>query len=337
MKAAVLHEFKPAEESPLVVEDVPLPSPGPGQVLIKVHACGVCRSNLHMIEGEWMRYGIPSKMPIIPGHEVIGEIVELGEGVERLRKGVRVGVQPIWSSCGRCDYCLRGLEHLCSEKELTGETVDGGYAEYMVADSRHVYEVPETLDAREAAPLFCPGITAYGAVMKADLKPGMRVGVFGVGGVGHMVIQLVRLHGAEVVAVSRRENHLEVAEKLGARWLINSSRTDPVEEIQRMGGVDVSIVFAPSSKAVQQAFKSTKVGGTIVVGVHAEVGWFPFYEEKQVVGTTVGPRWAMREVIRLAAEGKLKVIHEDYPLEKANEVLEKLKHGEVNARAVLTP
>ncbi len=337
MKAAVLHEFRPAEESPLTIEDVPTPNPGPGQVLVKVHACGVCRSNLHMIEGEWRRYGIPSKLPIIPGHEIIGEVVELGEGVEGLRKGARVGIQPIWSSCGRCDYCLRGMEHICPEKKLTGEHVDGGYAEYIVADARHVYEVPDNLSPEEAAPLFCPGITAYGAVMKADLRPGMRVGVFGVGGVGHMVIQLALLHGADVVAVSRRENHLRVAERLGAKWLINSSEKDPVEEIRRIGGLDVSIVFAPSSKVAEQAFKSTKLHGTVVIGVHVELGWFPFYEEKRVVGTVVGPRWAMREVVRLASEGKLKVIHEDYPLEKANEVLRKLKHGEVDARAVLIP
>ncbi|MEM0456994.1 MAG: alcohol dehydrogenase catalytic domain-containing protein [Nitrososphaerota archaeon] len=337
MKAALLYKPAPVEKDPIVIEDVPVPEPKDNQILVKVEACGVCRSNLHMIEGDWVKYGLPSKLPIIPGHEIVGTIHEIGRGVEGLSIRQRVGIQPLWTACGRCEYCLRGFEHLCPSKKITGETVDGGYAEYVLADWRYVYPIPDNLDTIEAAPLFCPGVTAYGAVLKAELKPGKRVAVFGIGGVGHMVVQIAKLYGAEVLAVSRNKAHLEVAKELGADVIINSSTSDPVEEIRKLGGVDASIVFAPSDVAAEQAIKVTKPFGTIVMGVHVKLGEFFFHEEKRIVGSVIGSRWMMRDVIKLARAGKIKPVCEKYPLEKVNEVLKKLKMGEVRARAVLVP
>jgi len=327
----------PIERKPLTLEDVPVPAAGKGQVIIKVRACGVCRSNLHMIEGDWVKHGVPAKLPIIPGHELVGSIMEVGEGVELVTKGDVVGVQPLWSSCGRCEFCLTGREQLCASKNITGETVDGGYAEYMVADANHVHLVPSNLGNSEAAPLFCAGLTAYSAIKKAELNPIKRVAVFGIGGVGHMILQFARIYGAEVVAVSRGEKHLKVAEELGASMVIDSSKADPVEELKKIGGVDSSIVFAPSSAVVEQAIKATKLNGTIVVGVWSTLGEFPFPDEKRIVGTAIGSRQTMREVLQLAEAGKIRAVIDQFKLEDANDVLNMLKQGEIRARAVLVP
>jgi propanol-preferring alcohol dehydrogenase len=334
MKAVLLKTPAPIETHPLRVQDVPTPRPGPGELLIRVAACGVCLSNLHMIQGEWVKNGVPAKSPIIPGHEVVGRVEAVGPGVATFRVGDRVGVQPLWSSCLHCEYCLTGREELCQTKQITGETLDGGYAEALLAKPEHTYAVPDGLSDAEAAPLFCPGITAYHAVGKARLTPGQRVAVFGIGGVGHVALQFARLTGAEVMAVSRAQHHLELAEELGAR-AVSASRGDPVAELQRLGGMDASIVFAPSSAVLQQAIAATKPGGTIVVGVFAQVGELAFGEEKAVVGSLLGSRQQMREVLALAAAGKVKVVTETFPLEKAEEALTRLKRGEVRARAVL--
>jgi len=335
VKAAVLRKPASIEQKPLSIDDIPVPAVGKGQVLINVGACGVCRSNLHMIEGDWVVHGVPAKLPIVPGHELVGRVVEVGEGVESVKMGDVVGVQPLWSSCGKCEFCLTGKEQLCASKNITGETVDGGYAEYMVADANYVYLVPSNLSDSEAAPLFCAGLTAYSAVKKAELSPIKRVAVFGIGGVGHMVLQLARMYGAEVVAVGRAEKHLKVAEELGASLVVDSSKVDPVEEMKKMGGVDSSIVFAPSSAVVEQAIKATKASGTIVVGVWAGISEFPFVDEKRLVGTAIGSRQTMREVLQLAGAGKIKPVIDEFKLEDANDVLNMLKQREVRARAVL--
>ena len=177
MKAMVLESLAPLERSPLQLRERAEPTPGFGQIVIRVHACGVCRSQLHMIEGEWAARGVPAILPIVPGHEIVGSIVELGPGVQGLALGQRVGVQPLWSCCGHCAYCLTARENLCANKEMAGETIDGGFAEYMLATAEHVYPVPESLGDAEAAPLFCPGLAAYGAVAKAGLSPGAEVAV----------------------------------------------------------------------------------------------------------------------------------------------------------------
>lgn len=335
MKAAILEGYGPIEQSPLKLRDLPRPRPDRGQVLLKVGACGVCRSNLHMIEGDWP--GVPKAFPIVPGHEVVGRIEELGEGVEWPPVGARAGVQPLFSTCGRCEYCLNGRDHLCQAKEITGETVDGGFAEFMVADARHVHLLPDHVGDVEAASLFCPGITAYGAVSKAGLTPSRTAAVFGIGGVGHVVLQMALLHGGSVTAVTRGPAHLAVAEELGATHVIDASREDPGEVLARTSGVDASFVFGPSNELVRQAIHATKPGGIVITGVNVDLGRFAFATEKTIVGSLLGTRQQMREVLDLAAAGKIHVVHDRQPLESVNETLAQLKRGEIRARAILVP
>lgn len=333
MKAVLLDALGPLDQHPLRLADIGEPEPGPGQVLVRISACGVCRSNLHMVEGDWP--GVPTFTPIVPGHELVGRVAALGEGVTAFAEGDRVGVQPLWSTCGRCEYCLTGRDPLCRTKEITGETVHGGYAEYTVSVADHTYLLPGGLDDAQAAPLFCPGITAYGAVAKVGLAPPRTMALFGVGGVGHMVLQLAALQGAQVTAVSRGREHLELATELGAVRGLDATAEDPGQVLASEGGVDASIVFAPSSTSLRQALQATKPGGTVVVGVNAEVGGLPFAEEKTIVGSLLGNRQQMREVLELAAAGRLRSVVETFPLEQAEEVLGRLKAGRVRARAVL--
>jgi propanol-preferring alcohol dehydrogenase len=335
MRAVHLVETGPLEREPLRRVDAAVPEVGPGQVLIKVEACGVCRSNLHMVEGDWVPFGVPSKLPIIPGHEVVGVVTETGAGVDEPAVGERVGVQPLWSSCGRCDHCLKAREELCLSKETTGETVDGGYAEYLLAMAAHVYGVPGELDSAAAAPLFCPGITAYAAVAHARLAPGRTVALFGFGGVGHMVVQFARLAGAEVVVVARSPLHLQAASSTQAVRTIDASRDDAGALLARDGGGDAAIVFAPSSTLARQAVQATKNGGVVVLGVHADLGELHFFESKTIVGSVIGNRAQMREVLRLAAAGRVGAEVETFPLDDAIEVLRRLKRGDIRTRAVL--
>jgi propanol-preferring alcohol dehydrogenase len=336
VKAVLLDKPGPIEASTLRVADIDVPRPGLGQLLMKVEACGVCRSNLHMIEGEWVAFGVPGKLPIVPGHEVVGTVAALGDGVSQFTVGQRVGVQPLWSTCLWCDYCLTAREQLCLSKETTGETLDGGYAEFMLATAAHTYPVPDELSSVDAAPLFCPGITAYSAVSWARLAPGKTVAVFGLGGVGHMVVQFASLAGADVIAIARSHMHLELAAELGASRTIDISNADAGDILAREGGVDAAILFAPSTALARQAVHAVKRGGIVVLGVNADLGEFTFFDNKTIVGSVIGNREQMREVLRLAAAGKVRAVSEAFPLEDAAEVLRRMKRGEIRARAVLT-
>jgi alcohol dehydrogenase, propanol-preferring len=334
MKAMVLDQAGPAEHEPLSWRAVPDPVPGPGQVTIKVSACGVCRSNLHMIEGAWLP-ATPTSFPIVPGHEVVGTVTEAGPGVTSAAPGDRVGIQPIWSTCGSCRYCLSGRDQLCRGRQITGETRDGGYAEQMLADAAHIYSIPDSLTDAETAPLLCPGITAYGAVKKAALSPGRSVAVIGAGGVGHMVIQLARLSGADVYAITRSKLHQEVAEEAGA--LRSCTPRDAGGSHLPDGSLDSAIVFAPAAEAVAEAIRVTRPGARIILGVAQPVGTVDIGDEKTIVGSVLGSRWEMTEVLGLAASGKIKPIHASYPLQEANKVLAQLKAGQIRGRAVLIP
>jgi alcohol dehydrogenase, propanol-preferring len=334
MKAMVLDDVGPAEREPLSWRAVADPVPGRGQVVIAVSACGVCRSNLHMVEGDWLP-ATPASFPIVPGHEVVGTVTEVGPGVMDVAPGQRVGVQPIWSTCGRCRFCLSGREQLCRQRQITGETRDGGYAEQMLADAAYTYPIPDTLADAETAPLLCPGITALGAVKKAALAPGQQVGVIGVGGVGHMVIQIAGLTGADVYAITRSRLHQEVAEEAGA--LQSYSPRENGGRYLPDASLDSVIVFAPSSAAVAEAMRVARPGGRIVLGVAQPVGTLDIGDEKTVVGSVLGNRWEMREVLDLAAAGKIRSIHSCFPLEQANQALAQLKAGKVRGRAVLMP
>jgi propanol-preferring alcohol dehydrogenase len=335
MYAAVLRAPGPVENHPLDYSEVPEPVPGPGEVAISVLACGVCRSNLHMIEGDWLP-GTPAALPIIPGHEVVGRVKTVGPGVDNLAVGDRIGVQPIWSACGMCGHCIGGHEQRCRRRQITGETRDGGYAEVMLANAAFACKIPDSLSDTEAAPLFCPGITAYGAVKKALLRPGQNVAVFGVGGVGHLALQMAGLTGAHVNAVSRSVQARALAEQLGAHGAYVPSGSEG-GLVLRDGSQDTAIVFAPSDRAVAEALRVIKPGGRVVLGVAQSVGVMDIGDEKTVVGTVLGTRQDMADVLSLAVDGKLHAVHEDFPLSEANQVLQRLKNGQLHGRAVLVP
>ncbi|MGQ9718241.1 MAG: alcohol dehydrogenase catalytic domain-containing protein [Nitrososphaerales archaeon] len=337
LKAVLLDKTAPIESRPLRVASVDVPSIGEEEVLVKIRACGVCRSNLHMIEGEWIKRGFPTKLPIIPGHEIVGTIDSISRGVEGLEVGERVGIQPLYHACGVCDYCLDGRENLCRRRVLTGQSVDGGYAEYIKAPYRFVYKVPDNLDDLEAAPLFCPGVTAYKAVEYSDASPGKTVAIFGMGGVGQVALQMAKLRGAKVVAVSRSKKHLKVSSELGAYSVISPEEEDVVKYFRRTNYADSSIVFAPSDNAIEEALKATKPGGIVVLGISGSIKDFPYYEEKIVKGTLIGTRKDVREVLKIAKDGGIRILVERHGLEEVNEILRRLKYSEIEGRAVLTP
>jgi propanol-preferring alcohol dehydrogenase len=306
-----------------------------GDLLIEIEACGVCRSNLHMIEGDWKHLGSPSDLPVVPGHEVVGVVKKAGS---KVREGDRVGITPLASSCLKCGYCSAGREHLCDSAEITGESVQGGYAEFISINEEFVTPIPDSIDSEHAAPLFCPGITAYKAIKASEPARGRSVGIFGVGGVGHFAIQLAKLEGSRVVGISRTKKHLDLAKKLGADNVITyqESAEQFVKNLQRQEGLlDSAIVFAPSEQAIDAAIKSVKKGGLVVVAVVGNIPNFLAFDEKTIRGTVIGSRQDMADLVGIA--DSLKVVIETHPLAEANEVLARLKQSEVEARAVLVP
>ncbi len=341
MNAMVLNRLAAIETRPLKLKQIPMPQVKKGNdVFLEIEACGVCRSNLHLIEGDWKKYGIPPRLPVIPGHEIVGVVKKTGERVKNVKIGDRVGIQPLFSSCMKCDYCHEGHENLCDHAEITGETAQGGYAEYILASEDFVTPVPDSIDSEHAAPLFCPGITAYKAVKASEPAAGRSVGIFGIGGVGHLAIQIAKLYGSRVVATSRSKNHLDLAKKMGADNVVmyQESQGQFLKNLKKEEGLlDSAIVFAPSEQAIDTAVKSVKKGGTVVVGVFGNVPEFLFYEEKTIRGSVIGSRKDMADLVRLASESSLKVVVETHKLAEANEVLARLKKSEVEARAVLVP
>lgn len=334
MKAQVCTKIDKIENHPLVYSTVDDPKPATDQLLIKVKACGVCYSNLHMIEGEMKQFGIPTHLPIIPGHEVTGVVEKTGEDVAGFQKGEHVGAQVLWWTDGICEFCQTGKEHLCLNKQTTGETVDGGYAEYMTIPASFAYHLPDSLGFEESAALFCPGVTGYHAVQRAGLRLGQKAAVIGVGGVGHMTLQFSKLAGAQTVAVDTSVDKLKLAEKVGADVVLDAGKVD--DYVLKTGKFDVVFVHAPSQKAVDQALRMIKRGGTIIMCVF---GCTPisFPDEYSVVGSVIGTRHDMNQTLKLASEGKVKVDWTAYPLSEAEEVLIKLKQGKIVGRAILVP
>ncbi|HEX7031666.1 MAG TPA: alcohol dehydrogenase catalytic domain-containing protein [Nitrososphaera sp.] len=341
MRAMVLNKLAPIETKPLKMVTIDRPTiKGRNDLVLQIEACGVCRSNLHLIEGDWKKYGSPSSLPIVPGHEVVGVVQQVGSGVKNVKVGDRVGIQPLFSSCLQCEYCAAGRENLCENAEITGESVQGGYAEYISAVEDFVTPIPDSLDSEHAAPLFCPGITAYKAVKAGEPVAGKTVGIFGIGGVGHLAMQLAKMQGARVIAVSRAKKHLDLSKKLGADNVIayQDSQAEFLKKLKKEEGLlDTAIVFAPSNRAIDSAIKSVKKGGTVVMGVLGSITDFPSFEEKIIKGSVIGTRKDMMDLVRLASSSGLKVVIETYKLEEANEVLAKLKKSQVEARAVLVP
>ena len=341
MQAMVLTKLAPIETHPLRLMSVEKPTIKERTGLfLEIEACGVCRSNLHLIEGDWKQHGVPSSLPVIPGHEVVGIVRKTGDSVKKVKIGDRVGIQPLFSSCLQCEYCMSQRENLCESAEITGESVDGGYAEYISALEEFVTPIPDSFDSVHAAPLFCPGITAYKAVKASEPAAGKTIGVFGVGGVGHLAIQIAKIYGARVVATSRTRKHIDLSKKVGADNVV-PYQEDEDQFLKNMkqeeGLLDSAIVFAPSDNVISAAISSVKRGGVIVLGVRGNVANFPTFQEKIVKGSNIGTRKDMADLIKMASEYGLRVIIETHRLAEANEVLYRLKNSEIEARAVLIP
>ena len=341
MRAMVLSECAKIETNPLKSTKIDKHQiERSNEILLKIQACGVCHSQLHGIEGDWKHIGIPDTLPIVPGHEVVGEIIEIGKDVTKFKIGDRAGITPLLEACKKCQYCNEGKEYLCESSKITGETLKGGYSEYITVIEDFATKVPDSMKSEYAAPLFCAGITAYKAVKATEPKLDKKIGIFGIGGVGHMAIQFAKIEKCKVVAFSRTQNHLDVAKRLGAidTMVFSKDQEKFLDKVKEKHGLlDAAIVFAPADIVTDTAIKSVKKGGIIVIATIGENPEFNVFEEKTIRGTLIGSTKDMEQVIKICDENNIEVIYEIFPLEKANEALQKLKNSKIEARAVLIP
>jgi alcohol dehydrogenase, propanol-preferring len=337
MRAAVLREFK----KPLTLEEIDSPKIRENEVLIAVEACGVCHSDLHVADGDWKQLARIVKMPLVLGHEIVGRIVEKGASVPDLQVGDRVGVPWIHWTCGECESCLEGNENLCPKQKITGVTVDGGFAEYVKAPASHALKILDDLSSVQVAPLFCAGVTVHRALRQAKILHGQRLAIFGVGGLGHLAVQIGRAMGAEIVAIDISEEKLALAKSLGASHTFNAISTDVVKELRGKGGVHVALVASAAKAAYDLAFGCVRPTGTLLaVGLPAESICFAPISmaaaEIRIQATAVGTRQDLREILAMAAAGKVRCFTTSRPLAEANEVLDELRQGRVAGRVVLT-
>ena len=330
MRAMTLASPAPVETRPLRLVERARPEPGPGELLVRVEACGVCRTDLHVTTGDLA----PKRPNVVPGHEVVGRVVGLGPGARRFASGGRVGVAWLHRACGDCRFCVRGAENLCLAPRFTGWDADGGYAEYMVAPEAFVYSLPERLPACTLAPLLCAGIIGYRAFARANTGPGARLGLFGFGGSAHLVIQIARHHGCEVYVFSREERHQELARSLGAVWVGGSFDRPPHP-------LDAAILFAPAGELVPAALAVLDRGATLAVaGIHlSQIPPLDYqrhlFQEKTLQSVTANTRADGDALLRLAIEIPLVTHTVPYALEHANEALLDLEQDRIRGAAVL--
>jgi alcohol dehydrogenase, propanol-preferring len=332
MKAAVLHQAG----SPLVIEDVPVPQCGPADILIKVKACGVCHTDLHLAAGEWRLH----KLPLILGHEAVGVVEQVGPNAANFKVGDRAGVPWIYSTCGECEYCTSDREALCPQIRVTGYMVDGGYAEYAAVPASHAVAVPEGVNFGEAAPVFCAGLTPYRALKISGARVGDTVAIWGVGGLGHYAVQIARAIGARVIAVDVAPGKLDLARQLGADVTLNAARDDAAKAIRALGGAHVVINLATTPVAVSQGAEALRRGGTLVlVGLPPGNFTLPILQTVakgiRILTSAVGTRQDLREVLALAAAGRIKSVAQTCRLEEINWAFEQLGQGSVNGRLVV--
>ncbi|MEO3808939.1 zinc-dependent alcohol dehydrogenase [Sphaerisporangium sp. B11E5] len=334
MKAAVVTGF----DKPLEIRDMPIPRPGPGQVLVRMKASGLCHTDIHAARGDWP---VKPRPPFVPGHEGVGTVERTGDGVPEEWLGTRVAIPWLGSACGRCRYCVSGRETLCESQINSGYSVDGAYAEYAVAYVNGVVEVPDGVSSFDAAPLTCAGVTTYKAIKVAGVTPAERVAVFGVGGLGHLAVQYARLVGGFVTAVDIEQDKLHMAEKLGADQVVDARAADPVKEIRQAGGADVAVVLTASAEPFEQAYRSLRRGGRLVcVGLPAGDAAIrvPIFETVlggiSVIGSIVGTRQDLAEVFALHAAGRTQVNAEPRVLEDVNACFDEVLSGHVAARLV---
>ena len=335
MKAAVIHQFK----GRLEIQQRDVPSIAGKEVLVKIHACGVCHTDLHACHGDWP---VKPKMPLIPGHEGVGEIVGIGEQVKHLKLGDRVGIPWLYSACGYCDYCLSGDENLCLSQQNSGYSVDGSYAEYCKADGDYVVKIPDGINYVDAAPLFCAGVTTYKALKVSTAKPGEWVAIFGIGGLGHLAVQYAVAMGLNVIAVDTGTEKLQLAKKLGASLCLDFKLDDVVARVlEETGGVHASICTAVNKSGFEQSYKVIRRGGKcILVGLPPEDMPLPIFDTVlngvSVIGSIVGTRKDLVECLDFAARGKVKAITIEKPLEDINEIFDDMINGDITGRVVMT-
>jgi propanol-preferring alcohol dehydrogenase len=331
MKACILPARSPIEKNPLVFTDAAAPADlTPGQVLVRVRACGVCRTDLHVIEGELP----PLKSPIIPGHQVVGVVERTGGGAPGLHRGDRVGIPWLHHTCGNCQYCKAGRENLCETATFTGYTVDGGYAEYIVAEQAFVYRIPDRFEDLQAAPLLCAGIIGFRCLRVSGIEPGGILGLYGFGAAAHVAIQVARYWNVKVLAFTRDERHQNLARELGAAWAGSGTAASPEQ-------LDAAILFAPAGELVPAALANLKKGGTVVLGgIHMtpipSMRYELLYHERVLRSVANNTRQDGQDFLELAAKIPIKTQVRAFPLESANAALNSLKNDAIQGAAVLT-
>jgi alcohol dehydrogenase, propanol-preferring len=329
MQAMVLKSPKPVNDNPLALSELPPPEPGPGQVRLRVQACGVCHTDLHTVEGE---LSLP-RLPLIPGHQIVGQVDRVGDGVTRLRLGERVGVAWLAATCGRCEFCRRGQENLCPQAQFTGLHVDGGYAGYTLAREGFAYPIPARFSDEEAAPLLCAGIIGYRSLRLSQVEPGGRLGLYGFGASAHLALQVARHWDCSVFVFTRGAEHRRLATELGAVWTGSAEDQPPVQ-------LDAAITFAPTGGLVPFALAHLRPGGVLAINaIHMspipEMKYELLYGERMVRSVTNFTTQDAREFLRLAAEIPIKTEVEVFPLAEANAVLQRLKRSEIRGASAL--
>ena len=334
MKAAVVTDF----HSPLEIQDLPTPEPGPGEVLVRIETSGLCHTDIHAAHGDWPVKPTP---PFIPGHEGIGIIEKLGAGVSTRAVGDRVAIAWLGYACGECRYCIGGWETLCLKQENSGYSVNGTFAEYAVVPAAFATPVPDAVSSRDGAPLTCAGVTTFKAIKVAGVVPGETVAIFGVGGLGHLALQYARIAGGFVIGVDIEDTKLAMATELGADHVINSRTTDPVAGIEALGGADVAVALAASPQVFDQAYRSLRRGGRLVcVALPADNAslTLPIFDTvingKTVIGSIVGTRNDLADVFALHAAGRTKVIAVDRKIDEVNQSIDDVLAGRIPARVV---
>ena len=334
MKAAVVHSFG----QPLQIESVPMPEAAAGQVLVKVIASGVCHTDLHAANGDWP---VKPTLPFIPGHEGVGYVAALGAGVKGIKEGDRVGVPWLHTACGRCEHCITGWETLCDEQQMTGYTVNGGYAEYVLADPGYVGQLPANVGFAEIAPVLCAGVTVYKGLKVLDCKPGDWVAISGIGGLGHFAVQYAKAMGFHVIAVDVDDAKLALAQRLGADMVVNAKSQDPAAEVQRsLRGAHGVLVTAVSRIAFSQALGMLHKRGTMsMVGLPPGDFALPIFDmvlnAKTVRGSIVGTRKDLQEALAFAGEGKIHTTYSEEKLDNINAVFARMSRGEIEGRVVM--
>ena len=329
MRAMVLDRPRPVDDSPLALRDVPAPVPNPGEIRVRVHCCGLCHTDLHTVEGDLQ---LP-KLPIVPGHQVVGTVDAIGNGVKAFKEGDRVGIPWLHSTCGKCEYCRRGLENLCDTARFTGYHVDGGYAEYTTVHETYAYPIAKVFSDENAAPLLCAGIIGYRSYRLSGVGRGRRLGLYGFGASAHLVLQLARHLGCEVCVFTRAASHRDLAASLGAAWVGTAEAATPLS-------LDAAIIFAPAGNLIPHALRALRKAGTLVLAgitmsAIPQMDYALIYHERTIRSVANSTRQDAREFLDLAAEVPLQTEIQGFDLDQANLALQMLKNSEIKGAGVL--